>query len=121
MQNKANFKMGKIAISTAPIKAYVDKQRTMNNERYSKQTQSNPISNAETLQWCEKSHPTGLPPGAITCGGKVADGEARAGSPCYVQRWQGGFPSVVVIFDMCLAVMRFWQSFTTMSACTTAR
>jgi len=60
MQNKANFKMGKIAISTAPIKAYVDKQRTMNNERYSKQTQSNPISNAETLQWCEKSHPTGL-------------------------------------------------------------
>ena len=43
MQNKANFKMGKIAISKAPIKAYVDKQRTMSNERYQKQTQSNPI------------------------------------------------------------------------------
>jgi hypothetical protein len=60
MQNKPNVKMGKIATSTAPIKAYVDKQRTMNNKRYSKQTQSKPISNAETGQWCEKSHPTGL-------------------------------------------------------------
>jgi len=47
MQNKANFKMGNITISTAPIKAYVDKQRTMSNERHSKQTQSKPISNAE--------------------------------------------------------------------------
>jgi hypothetical protein len=40
--------MGKMTISTATIKAYVDKQRTMNNKRYSKQTQSNPISNAQT-------------------------------------------------------------------------
>jgi len=48
MQNKANFKMGKIAISTARTKAYAKEQRTMNNEHYSKQTQSKPISNAET-------------------------------------------------------------------------
>jgi len=43
MQNKANVKMGKMAISTATIKAYANKQRTMSNKRYSKQTQSNPI------------------------------------------------------------------------------
>ena len=60
MQNKPNVKIGKINISTAMINAYANEQRTMNNKRYSKQTQSKPISNAETLQWCEKSHPTGL-------------------------------------------------------------
>jgi len=43
MQNKANFKMGKITISTANTKAYANKQRTMNTKRYPKQTQSNPI------------------------------------------------------------------------------
>jgi hypothetical protein len=43
MQNKPNVKMGKINISTATLKTYANKQRTMNNERYSKQTQSNPI------------------------------------------------------------------------------
>jgi hypothetical protein len=48
MQNKANFKMGNINISAAKTKAYVNKQRTMNNEHDSKQTQSKPISNAET-------------------------------------------------------------------------
>jgi len=48
MQNKANFKMGKMTISTALIKAYVDKQRTMSNERYPKQTQSKPISNDQS-------------------------------------------------------------------------
>ena len=48
MQNKANVKMGKMTISTAPIKAYANKQRTMNDQHRSKQTQSNPISNAET-------------------------------------------------------------------------
>ncbi len=42
-QNKANVKMGNINISTARTKAYPQKQRTMNNERHSKQTQSNPI------------------------------------------------------------------------------
>jgi len=43
MQNKANVKMGNINLSTARTKAYAKKQRTMNNERYPKQTQSNPI------------------------------------------------------------------------------
>ena len=60
MQNKPNVKIGKINISTAIIKAYAKKQRTMTNERYPKQTQSKPISNSQTLQCCEKSHPTGL-------------------------------------------------------------
>ena len=36
--------MGNINISTAKTKAYANKQRTMNSERYSKQTQSNPIT-----------------------------------------------------------------------------
>jgi len=43
LQNKANFKMGNINISTVRTKAYANEQRTMNNERYPKQTQSNPI------------------------------------------------------------------------------
>jgi hypothetical protein len=41
-QNKPNVKIGKINISTATAKAYAKEQRTMNNEHYSKQTQSNP-------------------------------------------------------------------------------
>jgi len=45
---KPNFKMGNLTISAAQLKAYANKQRTMNNERYSKQTQSNPISNDQT-------------------------------------------------------------------------
>ena len=44
LQNKANVKMGKINISTAILTAYANKRRTINNEHYSKQTQSNPIS-----------------------------------------------------------------------------
>jgi hypothetical protein len=47
-QNKANVKIGNINISAAAIKSYANKQRTMNNKRYPKQTQSNPISNAQT-------------------------------------------------------------------------
>jgi len=43
MQNKANFTMGNINISTARTKAYAKEQRTMNTKRYPKQTQSNPI------------------------------------------------------------------------------
>jgi hypothetical protein len=43
LQNKANVKMGKMNISTATVKAYANKHRTMNNEHYPKQTQSNPI------------------------------------------------------------------------------
>jgi hypothetical protein len=42
-QNKPNVKMGNIDVSAARTKAYAKKQRTINNERYSKQTQSNPI------------------------------------------------------------------------------
>ena len=49
LQNKPNFKMGKMTISTATLKAYANEQRTMNNEHHSKQTQSKPISNAKTL------------------------------------------------------------------------
>ena len=47
MQNKPNFKMGNINISTAKTKAYAKEQRTMNNEHSSKQTQSNPIHHGE--------------------------------------------------------------------------
>jgi len=48
MQNKPNVKMGKMTISTATPKAYPNEQRTMSNERYSEQTQSNPISNDQS-------------------------------------------------------------------------
>jgi hypothetical protein len=48
LQNKANFKMGNINISTAKTKAYANEQRTMSNERYSKQTQTNPIPSRPT-------------------------------------------------------------------------
>jgi hypothetical protein len=48
LQNKANVKMGKRTVSVATLKAYANEQRAMNNERYSKQTQSKPISNTET-------------------------------------------------------------------------
>jgi len=41
-QNKPNVKMGKMNTSTAIVKAYAKKQRTMSNEHCSKQTQSNP-------------------------------------------------------------------------------
>jgi len=42
-QNKPNVKMGKMTISPATTKPYLNEQQTMNNERCSKQTQSNPI------------------------------------------------------------------------------
>ena len=42
-QNKPNVKMGKMTISPATTKPYLNEQRTINNERYPKQTQSNPI------------------------------------------------------------------------------
>jgi len=45
LQNKANFKIGKMNVSIATIKDYDNEQRTINNERYSKQSQTNPISN----------------------------------------------------------------------------
>jgi hypothetical protein len=78
MQNKPNFKMGNINISTSMITAYAKKQRTMNTKRYSKQTQSNPISDAEAVQWCEESHPTGLASRNIAPAPRTPGGEARA-------------------------------------------
>jgi len=48
MQNKANVKIGKITISIVATKPYPNEQRTMNNERHSKQTQSKPISNDQS-------------------------------------------------------------------------
>ena len=47
-QNKPNFKMGKMTISPATTKSYLNEQQTMNNEPHSKQTQSNPISNDQS-------------------------------------------------------------------------
>jgi len=43
LQNKANVKIGKMNISIAKLKDYDKKQRTTNNECYSKQTQTKPI------------------------------------------------------------------------------
>ena len=42
LQNKANFKMGNINISTARTKTYAKEQRKMSNEHYPKQTQFKP-------------------------------------------------------------------------------
>jgi hypothetical protein len=47
MQNKANVKIGKMNIRISIIKDYDKEQRTINNERYSKQTQTKPISKAK--------------------------------------------------------------------------
>ena len=55
-QNKPNVKMGNIIISTATLKAYANEQRTMNNERYPKQTQSNPIKGSSRSR-----DPAGIP------------------------------------------------------------
>jgi len=41
-QNKPNVKIGKMTISPVTTKSYLKEQRTMNNEHYRKQTQSNP-------------------------------------------------------------------------------
>jgi hypothetical protein len=42
MQNKPNFKMGNINISTATTKSYLNEQQTMNTKRYPKQSQFKP-------------------------------------------------------------------------------
>jgi hypothetical protein len=49
--NKANFKMGNITISTVATKPYPNEQRTINNERYSKQSQFKPNSSPK-LELC---------------------------------------------------------------------
>jgi len=51
LQNKANVKIGKMNISIATIKDYDKKQRTIGNERYSKQTQTKPISSVALQKW----------------------------------------------------------------------
>ena len=91
MQNKANVKMGKMTISIATIKAYANKQRTMNNERHSKQTQSNPISNAQTPYPAYQPRDCRIPGGlAMTCragvrecgpmgGNKILPGSSQPG------------------------------------------
>ena len=43
MQNKANVKIGKMNVSVATRKDYDKEQRTTNNERCSKQSQTKPI------------------------------------------------------------------------------
>ena len=60
LQNKPNFKMGNINITTAILKAYANEQRTMSNERYSKQTQ-------QVLSGVEGTNPIPPPP---SCAGK---------------------------------------------------
>jgi hypothetical protein len=55
--------MGNINISTARTKAYAKEQRTMNNERYSKQTQSNPIPPPQSRR--PPHQPDGLNPDYI--------------------------------------------------------
>jgi len=47
--NKADLKRAKMNISIATIKDYDNEQRTINNERYSKQTQSKPVLSA--VEW----------------------------------------------------------------------
>ena len=46
MQNKANVKIGKYSVSMEAIKDYNNKQRTINNERHSKQSQFKPNPSA---------------------------------------------------------------------------
>ena len=55
-QNKPNVKMGNINISPATTKPYLNEQRTINNERYPKQTQSNPIKDSSRSR-----DPAGIP------------------------------------------------------------
>ena len=43
IQNKPNFKIGKMNATFFPKKPYANEQRTMNNQTPSKQTQTNPI------------------------------------------------------------------------------
>jgi len=55
-QNKPNVKMGKMTISPATLKSYANEQQTTNNERCSKQTQSNPIKDSSRSR-----DPAGIP------------------------------------------------------------
>ena len=76
LQNKPNFKIGNINISIATPKAYAKEQRTMSNERYSKQTQSKPIYRARAARPASQPidcHPFDCAQARIACndeGGK---------------------------------------------------
>jgi len=48
MQNKPNVKIGKMTISPAKTRPYLNEQQTTNNERCSKQTQTNPNKPKQT-------------------------------------------------------------------------
>jgi hypothetical protein len=61
MQNKANAKIGKMNISVATIMDYDKEQRRIDNERYSKQTQTKPISEVPILQYVAKCGPCDYP------------------------------------------------------------
>ena len=61
MQNKANVKIGKMSISIARIKDYDKKQRRISSKRYSKQTQTKPISEVPILQYVAKWGPSDYP------------------------------------------------------------
>jgi len=57
MQNKANLQQTEMSAT------FCDKRDYENNSAFGVQknkAKSKPISNAETVQWCEESHPTGL-------------------------------------------------------------
>ena len=65
-QNKPNFKMGKMTISPVTTKPYLKEQRTMNNERCSKQTQSNPIPPPRRDKTRDTKYASRLPRGGNT-------------------------------------------------------
>jgi len=53
-QNKANLPDTEMSVNFCDKRDYENKSAF---GVYEKQTQSNPISSAETVQWCKKSHP----------------------------------------------------------------
>jgi hypothetical protein len=65
-QNKPNVKMGKMPISPARTKAYANEQRTMTNEHYPKQTQSNPIPPPRESALCNSLHDRNRQPAEVT-------------------------------------------------------
>jgi hypothetical protein len=54
--NEPDVKIGKMKISTEIVRVYANQQRTMNNECYPKQTQSNPIPTAHNPFFRSKTH-----------------------------------------------------------------
>jgi hypothetical protein len=94
--------MGKMTISTATLKAYANKQRTMNNERYSKQTQSNPIPRPANPHFSRENEsvtralcpvllrtPVSCPPFPPSCRRKLGD---------YCEAFEVFFPVLALFF-----------------------